>query len=102
MLGKFLAEILGTFIFLSIIIGAVHVLKNNDDRMGWLKIGLGLAIAIILVGPISGAHLNPAVTFMFYLNNDIQIESVFIYVIAQLIGATLALYYYKMIKKYYI
>jgi aquaporin Z len=102
MLGKFLAEILGTFVFLSIIIISVNSVKNDNKLFAWLKIGLGLSIAILLVGPISGAHLNPAVTFMFYLNNDIKIQSVFIYVIAQLIGASLAYFYYKNIIEYYI
>jgi len=102
MLGKFLAEILGTFVFLSIIIISVNSVKNDNKLFAWLKIGLGLSIAILLVGSVSGAHLNPAVTFMFYLNNDIQIQSVFIYVIAQLIGASLAYFYYKNIIEHYI
>lgn len=102
MLDKFLAEILGTFVFLSIIIISVNSVRNNQNILAWLKIGLGLSIAILLVGSISGAHLNPVVSFMFYLNNDIPLETVFIYVFAQLIGASLAYFYYNATKKYYI
>jgi glycerol uptake facilitator-like aquaporin len=102
MLDKFLAEILGTFVFLSIIIISVNLTKNNQNILAWLKIGLGLSIAILLVGSISGAHLNPAVSFMFYLNNEISLQTVFIYVVAQLIGASLAFFYYNATKKYYV
>ncbi len=97
MIAQFLAEILGTFIFLAIIIISVNA--KPDNSFAWLKIGLGLAISILLVANISGGHLNPAVSFMFYLNNNISIETLIVYIIGQLIGATLAFFYYLQINK---
>jgi glycerol uptake facilitator-like aquaporin len=97
MIAQFLAEILGTFIFLSIIIISVNA--KPDNSFAWLKIGLGLAISILLVANISGGHLNPAVSFMFYLNNNISIETLIVYIIGQLIGATLAFFYYLQMNK---
>lgn len=101
MLDKFCAEVLGTFVFLSIIITSVHSTDQSSSGVVWLKIGLALAISILLVGVVSGAHLNPAVSFMFYLNNDINIEGFGVYVIAQILGATLAYYYYTFLKNSY-
>jgi glycerol uptake facilitator-like aquaporin len=103
MIGKFLAEILGTFIFLSVIMISFNQ-KNaseSESAFNWLKIGLTLAIAILLVGKISGGHLNPAVSYLFYINKDITLETLIIYIIAQIIGATLAFFYYSNIEKYY-
>jgi len=99
MLYKFMSEILGTFIFLSVII--ITVSNKVSDNMAWLKIGLALGVAILLVGGISGGHLNPAVSTMFYMNGNIDFMTLLYYIIAQLIGATLAylFYYYYYYKK---
>jgi glycerol uptake facilitator-like aquaporin len=100
MIGKFLAEVLGTFVFLAVIIISGHAQTKCEDAWTWLKIGLALSISILLVGAISGAHLNPAVSYMLYLNNDIPIETLLLYIIAQLIGGTLAFFYYGVVKSY--
>jgi glycerol uptake facilitator-like aquaporin len=99
MLGKFLAEILGTFIFLSVIITSGHATSRCADALTWIKIGLALAVSILLVGYVSGGHLNPAVSFMFYLNKDIDITGLFVYIVGQIIGATLAYFYYVFLNK---
>lgn len=49
--------------------------------------GLALAAAIIAVGPISGAHLNPAVTVSVAMERGLRWADVPVYVAAQLIGA---------------
>lgn len=98
MFDKFLAETIGTFIFLAVIITSGHATSRCSDALTWIKIGLALSVSILLVGFISGGHLNPAVSFMFYLNNDIQIEGLAVYIIGQLCGATLAFFYYKYLK----
>ena len=99
MIDKFFAEMLGTFIFLSIIITSGHATSRSSDALTWIKIGLALSIAILLVGFVSGGHLNPAVSFMLYLNNDLKLEGLFVYIIGQLVGATLAYFYYIFLKK---
>lgn len=98
MLDKFFAEIIGTFIFLAVIITSGHATSRCEDALTWIKIGLALSVSILLVGYVSGGHLNPAVSFMLYLNNDIQIEGLVVYIAAQLIGATLAYFYYMFLK----
>jgi hypothetical protein len=100
MIGEFFAELLGTFIFLSIIITSVHS-KTAGVSLAWIKIGLALSISILLVGFISGGHLNPAVSLMFYLNNQLKLEDLILYIIAQLIGGSFAYLYYKYLFKNY-
>ncbi len=100
LLREFIAEIIGTFVFLSVIITNVNFGKINPSDQAWIRISLGLGISILLVGYISGAHLNPAVSFMFYLNKDLSLQGLFTYVVAQLIGATCALGFYLFGREY--
>lgn len=95
---KFIAELIGTFVFLGVIIVSVagKSLTVADKAETWIKIGLALSVAILLVGNISGSHLNPAVSLMFYLHKDLSFEELMIYILAQLIGAFLAFTMYKM------
>ena len=95
---KFIAEVIGTFVFLGVIIVSVagKSLTVADKAETWLKVGLALSIAILLVGGISGANLNPCVSIMFYLHKDLSFEELMIYILAQVIGAVLAFTMYKM------
>ena len=101
MLDKYLAEFIGTFVFLSIIIISANVHNESGDALVWLKVGLGLATSLVLIGAVSGGHLNPAVSVMLYLNNQINVEQLIGYVIAQLIGAIIAYLYYRYVVKVY-
>ena len=101
MLDKFCAEVVGTFVFLAVIITSGHATERCSDALTWIKIGLALGISILLVGIVSGGHLNPAVSFMLYLNNDIKLETLGVYIVAQLVGATLAYFYYMFLKQSY-
>lgn len=95
---KFVAEVIGTFVFLGVIIVSVagKSLTMCDKAETWIKVGLALSIAILLVGGISGANLNPCVSIMFYLHKDLTFEELIIYILAQVIGAVLAFTMYKM------
>jgi len=90
MFDKFIAEIIGTFIFLSVIMISV----NTDKQLAWIEIGLTLSVCILLIGKVSGGHMNPAVSLMFYLNDSINYSQLGAHMIAQFIGAGLAYTYY--------
>jgi aquaporin Z len=47
------------------------------------------------MGKISGGHFNPAVSVMFFLNNELKMNELFVYIVAQLLGAVLAMITYK-------
>jgi len=95
---KFAAELVGTFVFLGVIIVSVagKSLTDSDKAQTWLKVGLALSIAILLMGGVSGGHFNPCVSIMFYLHKDLTSEELVIYILAQVIGAVLAFTMYKM------
>ena len=50
---------------------------------------VGCLITISPVGKISGAHLNPAVTLAFWLRGKIKADTMFGYVLSQLIGGVI-------------
>jgi aquaporin Z len=49
-----------------------------------------VAATILFMGPVSGAHLNPAVSIAFALRGDFPWRRVPAYIVAQLLGAVLA------------
>jgi glycerol uptake facilitator-like aquaporin len=49
--------------------------------------GAGLYVLIVLLGPISGAHFNPVVTFMFWKLGNLELKKMLGYWACQFIGA---------------
>src|SRR5690606_7695589 len=90
----FLAEIIGT-LFLILLGGGVVanvVLKNTfGHNSGWIVITTGWALAVftavVIAGPYSGAHLNPAVTLAMTLTGVLSWGEAAMYIVAQFIGA---------------
>jgi len=99
MIDVFFAELIGTFMFLAVIIISGHATLKYDT-MGWLKIGSPLSVAILVFSKIS-ACFNPAVSFMLYLNKDISAVQMCVGIFGQIIGAVLAYFYYRYLKKNY-
>ncbi len=60
---------------------AVALLGNT------LSTGCILAVLILVFGPISGAHFNPAVSLVFCALRELSIKRLVSYVVAQLLGA---------------
>jgi len=94
-LNKFFAELFGTFIFLAVIITSV---ESRDKAQAWVKIGLALSISILAFGFISGGHFNPAVSVMFFANKKLSVQELAVYIIAQILGALLAYFYFIFTK----
>ena len=88
------AEVLGTFMLVLFGCGAVHVAVLTGDLVGLWQVGIVWGIAIMLAiyvcGPISGAHINPAVTFAFTARGVFPTKWVLPYWVVQLGGAICA------------
>lgn len=98
---RYLAEFIGTFIVVFIAAGAIvadlfftHV--RLDVSFGPLGIiaayGLAVSVAMLAVMPISGAHVNPAISLAAYVSRRLSIQDLGGYVVAQLLGAVVAAY----------
>lgn len=92
---KYMAEILGTFLLVFIGCGSV-VLGNLGSvfpvAQGFvgLAFGIGVIAAAYAIGPISGAHLNPAVSIGVFLSGRMSAGDMIGYWVAQVIGAVIA------------
>ena len=84
---KYLAEFFGTCFFLYVILAT-----GNP-----IAIGAALAIVIMIIGPISGGHVNPAVTFAMAYSNKIAIKEILPYCLAQILGALTAVELLKIV-----
>ena len=92
-LKECLAEVVGTFILIFIGNMAVAMAVQTGAMNLWgvaMLWGLAVVLAVYAVGPISGAHLNPAVTISMALFRGLKWGKVFPYILSQVIGAFLA------------
>ncbi|MBK8441663.1 MAG: MIP family channel protein [Rhodobacter sp.] len=90
MTRTFLAELLGTAILVLFGCGAAVLMGEHIGMMGIaLAFGLAIVAAAYGLGPISGAHLNPAVSLGAMLAGRITAVTFVSYAIAQVIGAIL-------------
>ncbi len=94
LMRKAVAELVGTFAFILAGIGAILGATANGGETNLLVIafahGVMLAIMVSALGPISGGHFNPAVSFGLFIGRIINLPTMLAYWVAQLIGGTLA------------
>lgn len=93
-MNPFISEIVGTALLILLGNGVVAncVLKNTKTGGGgWMVITTAWAFAVyvgvVVAGPYSGAHLNPAVTIGLAVSGAFPWESVPSYILAEFIGA---------------
>jgi glycerol uptake facilitator-like aquaporin len=91
---RLVAEFIGTALLLAIVVGsgimgetlaggnvAVALLGNS------LATGAGLVVLILIFGPVSGCHINPAVTLAFMMRGEIARRDAVLYIVVQVLGA---------------
>jgi glycerol uptake facilitator protein len=93
-MNDFFAEFFGTAIILVFgggVVANVLLDKTKGNNSGWIVISFGWAVGvftgILIAAPISGAHLNPAVTLALAIANKFEWSKVPLYFSAQLLGA---------------
>lgn len=105
---KYLAELIGTFALVLFGCGAAVVAGGNIPQvienivqpgstaaigLGLLGISLAFGLSVVVmaytIGPISGCHINPAITISMLVAGKISVQDTLGYIAAQFIGATL-------------
>jgi glycerol uptake facilitator-like aquaporin len=92
-LRKLFAEFGGTAALVLIVVGSGIMGTNLSDDAGIaliinaLSTVFGLAILILALGPISGAHFNPAVSLVMYATKNLSLKETLAYIPAQIGGA---------------
>jgi aquaporin Z len=86
--SRYFAEALGTFaLTFVVLLSTVFAMPYSTPVMAAGTLGL----FVYLIGGLSGAHLNPAITIGLLSVNKMRVSDAFFYVIAQFIGAIIAL-----------
>lgn len=89
-LRRYLAELVGTFVLVLSGVGAAVLAGSTIGALGVaFAFGLALLAMVYAIGPISGCHVNPAVTLGLLLSGKMERRHVMGYVGAQAFGALL-------------
>src|SRR5258707_11271755 len=86
------AEALGTALLVATVVGSGIMAETltRDVALALLgntlPTGAILVVLITILGPISGAHFNPAVSLVFVLKRELSVSEGLLYAVAQVIG----------------
>jgi len=92
------AELLGTAFLVGTVVGSGIMAERltSDTAVALLgntlPTGAILVVLITVLGPISGAHFNPAVTLAFALRGELAARTAFAYVVAQVLGGLIGVW----------
>lgn len=96
-MSAFMAEVVGTAFILLFgggVVAGVVLNKSKSNGGGWIVIttawAIGVTLGIYAAGPVSGAHLNPAVSIALATIGKFDWALVPSYIAAQFIGAMIA------------
>ena len=97
-LRRLLVEAVGTGLLLATVIGSGimgETLSPGNDGIALLgntiATGAILVVLILIFGPVSGGHFNPAVTLSFLIQRKISVALALFYVLAQISGGLLGM-----------
>ena len=82
-----IAEAMGVMLFVASIVAA-----NFNPTFHNIALTGTLVVMILVTAPVSGGHLNPAVSLFFFARKAIDLQTLLVYWVAQLSGAALGLY----------
>ena len=98
---RIFSEVMGTFLLVLVAAGGGMMNAAFDGVIGRTAAvvapGLMVMAMILFMGRVSGAHFNPAVSLAFALRGDFPWRRVPGYVVAQFIGATLAVLFLQAV-----
>ena len=88
---KLFAEVIGTFVLVFGGVGTAVLAGAWVNALGVsLAFGFTLLVMAYAIGPISGCHINPAVTLGMWMSKKVSGREALLYMVAQVIGAILA------------
>lgn len=97
---KYLAEFIGTFV---LVFGGCAAAVLAGDKIGYVGIafafGLSLLAMVYAIGPISGCHINPAVTLGVLLSGKTTLKQATGYWVSQILGGIFAAFVLLFVAK---
>jgi aquaporin Z len=90
-MNRYVAELVGTFVLVFASCGSAVLAGEKIGFLGVsLAFGLSLLAMVYAIGPISGCHINPAVTIGILISKKMDVKYAAGYIVAQILGAILA------------
>ena len=96
---KYISEFIGSFFLVATVIGSGIMgdnLSPNNAAVALLgntiATGAILFVIIKMFGNISGAHFNPAVSLLFYLRKELELNKLLNYILFQFLGSLFAVF----------
>src|SRR5712675_738570 len=89
---RLVAEALGTALLVATVVGSGIMAETLTKDMALallgntLPTGAILVVLITILGPISGAHFNPAVTLVFALKRELTLREGLLFIVVQIAG----------------
>lgn len=90
----FLGELIGTGLLILLgdgVVAGVLLARSKAENAGWIVItlawGLAVYVGVVAAGPVTGAHLNPAVTIALAVNGVTPWADVPVYLAGEFAGA---------------
>ncbi len=96
-IAMILAEFIGTFALATVVL--VVSRQFAVSYFTAVAAGATLALMVLVVGAVSGAHINPAVTIGLWTQKKIENTQAVVYVAAQMLGGAIALAYVEYLLK---
>ncbi len=95
---KYSAELIGTAVLVLMGCGSAVIAGSQIGFLG-ISFAFGLAVLVMVyaIGPISGCHINPAITIAMLVAGKIKSKDAVFYIAAQVIGALLGAWILYMI-----
>lgn len=97
---RYVAEAVGTFV---LVFGGCGSAVLAGEKIGFLGVSLAFGLSLLAmaytIGPISGCHVNPAVTLGLVLSKKLESRYALGYVVAQVVGAVVGAGVLLMIAK---
>lgn len=99
-----LVELLFTAALVFVVLSVATTRQDDGNWYYGLAIGFTVMAAAFAIGPISGCSLNPAVTFGVMMSHliytgTLSMSRLLVYTIANLLGSTLALFFFNVVRK---
>ena len=85
---KYIAELIGTFVLVLFGCGSVVIANGAIGYLG-VSFAFGMAVLVMVyaIGPISGCHINPAITISMLILKKINLKDSVFYILFQIAGA---------------
>lgn len=88
-IAALVAEFVGTAVLVTAVLATIYG-RTGFPLFIALAAGLAVGLMVLVVGPVSGAHINPIVTVGLWTIRRIQTTQAIVYVAAQMLGGVAA------------